>query len=256
MAEENTLENRVKDAIPNNDNSAKEQAQKLKSTLDSVVGELGDLVNLSVGVAAPAAGYALTGNAGVPVVSAAFVAASEGNITSKKFRDESLAGAIWGTMLNYFTKPLKNMSTLAKTGYLALLPLISNSVYPTVDHLIKNKSPKGIYEKLSKNYWPNVKKTFKTVWPLNLLAGLFLSNAAYIVGTIGVANYLFRKFIVKGKEEENSDKTPYSVAAPVVAGKLVRNTTYGLSEAVNAIGSSLGDLYKSTPKAAAPAPAN
>ena len=248
MAEE-TLEQKV--------NAPQENKEEKKpvTTLESVIGEVGDLFNLGIGVAAPAAGYLLTGNAGVPVVSAAFVAASEGNLTSKKIRDESLGGTIWGTALHYLTTPLKFFSNLGKAAYIAVLPFASNSIYPATDHLIKNKSPKGLYEKLKKNYWPNVKKTFKTVWPLNLLAALFLSQPAYIVGAMGVANYLFRRFVIGGKGEEYEDKTPYSVAASSVTYKLARNTVKGFYESVYAIGSSIGDLYKSSPRPAPQAPA-
>ena len=243
MAE--TLEQKVD--VPQGKNE-----KKPATTLESFVGELGDLFNLGIGMAAPAAAYALTGNAGVPVVSAAFVAGSDGNLTSKKIRNESLVGTIWGTMLHYFTLPVKYMSSLGKAAYVALLPFASNSIVPASDHLLNNKSPRGLYEKLSKNYWQNVKKTFKTVWPLNLLAALFLSQPAYIVGAIGVANYLFRKFVIGGKAE-STDKTPYYVAAPTVAAKLAKNTTKGLSEAIYAIGSSIGDLYNASPRPAAPA---
>ena len=245
MAEENN-------SSPQEHGEQKEEKKKPIGTLESVVGELGDLFNLGIGVAAPAAGYLLTGNAGVPVVSAAFVAASEGSLTSKKIRDESLGGAIWGTMLDYITAPLKYMSSLGKTAYIATLPFISNSVYPTIDHLVKNKSPKGLSERFN-NYWTNVKKTFKTIWPLNLLAALFFTQSAYIVGTIGIANYLFRKFVVKGKEDEHTDNTSYYSAASNVVGKLVKNPIKGLYGAVGAIGNSVADLYKSSPKPASAA---
>ena len=104
---EETLEQKVNDS-----QNEKEEKKKPVSTLESVIGEIGDLFNLGIGLAAPAAGYALTGNAGVPVVSAAYIAGSEGNLTSKKIRDESLSGAIWGTFLNYFTSPLKYLTKL------------------------------------------------------------------------------------------------------------------------------------------------
>ena len=259
MAEEN-LEQKA-NAPPQNRAEEKKPMSVLESVVNETFSAFKSGVNLGVGIAAPAAGYALTGNAGVPVVSAAFVAGSGGNLTSKKIRNESIVGTLWETMLHYFSLPLKYMSNLGKSAYVALLPFASNSIVPTADHLINNKSPKGLYEKLRKSYWPNVKKTFKTVWPLNLLSTLFFSQPAYIVGAMGVANYLFRKFIVKGTVEEQTDKTPYFAAAPSVAGKLIRNPVKGMYEAVSAIGSSLSDLYISapaaTPKPAAqPAPAN
>ena len=254
MAEKNTLENMVKNAPLNNENSPKEPPPKPKSTLNSVVGELGDLVNLGVGVAAPAAGYALTGNVGVPVMSAAFAAASS-NLNSKNVRNESLIGAIVGSIMHYFSLPLKSMSFAAKSAYLTLTPFITNAVYPPTDHLVKNKTAKGISEKL-KNYWPNVKRTFKTSWPIAYFPSLFLPQS-YVVTALGIAFYIYRKFVVGNKKEDEKDvdKTPYSAAASNVIGKLARNSVKGISDAASAMGSSLNDLYKSAPKAAAPAPA-
>ena len=73
-----------------------------------------------------------------------------------------------------------------------------------------------------------------------------------MVGAIAVANYLYRRFIAGGKGEEQTDKTPYCVAAPSVVGKLVKNTANGLYDSVYAIGSGLRDpLYKTAPKPAA-----
>ena len=45
---------------------------------------------------------------------------------------------------------------------------------------------------------------------------------------------------------------PYIGATASVTGKLVRNATKGLFDAVYAIGSSVSDMYKTTPKPATP----
>ena len=250
MAEEN-LEQKV-----NGTHEEKKEEKKPVSTLESVISEFTDAVkaglNLGIGVAAPAAGYALTGNIGVPVMSGAFVAASSGNVTSKRVKNESLIGSLVGSIMHYFSLPLIYMSFAAKAAYLTLTPLVTNTVYPPIDHLIKNKTTKGLSEKM-KSYWSNVKRTFKTSWPIAYFPSLFLPQA-YVVTAMGLAFYVYRKFVVKNKDDsgKNEDKTPYSVAAPNVAKKLIRNTAKGLSETIYAIGSSIGDLYKTSPKTAAP----
>ena len=250
MAE--TIDDKISANLPP---QQKKEEKKPLSTLESVIGELGDLFNLGIGISAPAAAYAFTGNAGVPVVSAAFVAGSGGTLTSKKIRNESIVGTLWGTMLHYFSLPLQYMSTLGKAAYVALLPFASNSVVPTADHLINYKSPKGLYEKLRKIYWPNVKKTFKTIWPLNLVSALYFTQPAFIVGAIGVANYLFRKFVVKSQQDEakDVDKTPYLVAAANVTTKLAKNTVGGFYTGLYDVGKSIGNAFGSSYQPSAPA---
>ncbi|GEM_PF-3254585 len=237
------LEKKISEARPGNSGTAHEKKENSKGTLESVANELGDLLNLGVGIAAPAAGYALTGNLGVPVVSAAYVAGSSGNLTSKGFRNESLIGSIVGTILNYFTLPLKTMALAGKAAYLTMTPLVTNLISPTTDHLVKNKSPRGLYEKLRKDYWPNVKKTFRTSWPIGYFPSLFLPQA-YVVAAMGIAFYVYKKFVVGSKGEE-TDKTPYSVAAPNVSYKLLRNTSKGLYDATTALGSGISKLLYS-----------
>ena len=117
-------------------------------------------------------------------------------------------------------------------------------------------------ENLRKNYWQNVKKTFRKIWPLNLFAALYFTQPAFIVGAIGIANYLFRKFVIKSPEEERKDldKTPYLVAASSAAGKGFRNVFYGIPQAsyamVSSLGSKLDDItnhgVKPAPNAAGP----
>lgn len=236
-------------------------AKHTKGTLENLLGEISDAVkgtiNLGIGVAAPAAGYMLTGNAGVPVTSAAFIAASGGKMTSKKIRDESIVGALWGTLVHYFSKPMQYMSAIGKSAYIALLPFIANAVYPTTDHLVKNKSPSGLYDKIKNNYWPNVKKSFTSVWPLNLLAALFLPPA-YLVGAVGISNYLYRKIVVGTKEEpeKNPDKTPYLVAGSNALARGIQNVLYAGGSMLDGAADYARSLYKSTPSAPpAPSPA-
>jgi len=248
-----TIDDKVNN-IPPQQKNEEQNAKKPQSNLESVLDEIGDLFNLSVGVAAPVAGYALTGNAGVLASSAAYVAATKGRKDSKVIRNESLSGALFGTFTHYTTLPLKFLSSIGKVAYMIPWVFGANAFYMAEDHLIKEKSPKGLYKKFKENYLKIIKKAFMLPAPLNILSALFLPQQ-YMVAAGAVTGFLFRRFVAGGKGEEQTDKTPYYAAAPNVAKKLVRNTTKGLYDSFYAIGSSIGDLYKSSPKPAPPEPA-
>lgn len=251
MAEQN-LEQKL-----NAPNQEKKEEKKV-STLESAVNEAFDAIkagfNLGIATIAPAAGYALTGNLGVPATSLAYIAATKGKKSSKIIRNESLSGSIFGTFAHYTTLPLRMLGNIGKVAYMIPWVFGANAFYMAGDHLIKEKSPKGLYKKFKENYWKIVKKAFMLPAPLNILSALFVPQQ-YMVAAIAVTSYLFRRFVAGGKGEEETDKTPYLVAAPRVAGKLIRNTTKGLFDAVYAIGSSIPDLYKTSPKTEAPKPA-
>ena len=247
MAEEN-LEQKINAPQEKNEN------KKPATTLESVMGEVGDLFNLGVGIAAPAAGYLLTGNAGVLATSAAYVAGTKGKKDSKTIRNESLSGTIFGTFAHYSTLPLQYLSKIGKLAYMIPWVFGANAFYMGSDHLIKEKSPKGLYKKFKENYWSVVKKAFTLPAPLNILSAMFLPQQ-YMVGAIAVTSYLFRRFVAGGKVEEQTDKTPYLAATANVAKKLVKNSIKGFYDAVYAIGSSISDLYKSSLRPAPQIPA-
>ena len=171
---------------------------------------------------------------------------SELDKDSKIIRNESLSGALFGAFAHYTTLPLRWLTNFGKIGYMIPWVFGANAFYMAGDHLIKEKSPKGLYKKFKENYLPIVKKAFMLPAPLNILSALFVPQQ-YMVGAIAITSYLFRRFVAGGKGEEHTDKTPYLVAAPKVAHKLVKNTIKGLSEVIYAIGSSIGDLYKTKP---------
>ena len=85
MANE-TLEQKV------NAPQQEKKAEKPVSVLESAIKETFDAIktgaNLGIAAAAPAAGYALTGNAGVLATSAAYIAATKGKKDSKIIRNE------------------------------------------------------------------------------------------------------------------------------------------------------------------------
>jgi hypothetical protein len=241
MAEEN-LEQKV------NAPQEKKEEKKPVSTLESVIGEFGDLFNLGVGIAAPAAGYALTGNAGVLAASTSFVAGTRGKKDSKIIRNESLSGAIFGTIAHYATLPLMYLGNLAKAAYMELFPFFGNIAYMVEDHLVKNRSFSGLLNELRNKYWRNVKKSLYTTGPI-MAASAVLLPQQFMVGAVALANYIYRRFVVKpDKIEEYEDKRSLITAGASATSKLVKNLVYSPLQALYEISSS---LYKTTPKPAA-----
>lgn len=226
--------------------------EKQTGVLESVLGEISDatkaVANLSVGIAVPAAGYALTGDAGVLATSTSFVAATKGKKDSKTIRNESLSGAIFGTFAHYVLGPLKYLTDIGKIAYMSLFPLAANSFYMAEEHLIKNLSIKGLYQKFKDNYWTSIKKTFKSIVPLNMTFALLLPQQ-YMVGAIAVASFIFRRFVVGGKRQEYEDKRPYLVAASSGIGKIFRNAYKVMHDTVYSLGSALSP-YKYSPQPA------
>ena len=206
----------------------KVNAEQKANIAESVVDELGDLVNLGIGAIAPAAGFLLTGNLGVLATSAAYVTGTKGNKDSKTVRDESLSGALFGTFAHYILSPIKYLGSMAKIAYMSTFPFTGQAFYMTEDYIIKNKSHRGFIKNFRQKYMPNVKRAIKAVFPINLMAALFLPQS-YIVVATAVASYILRRYVIKDeKKEENIDKTPYPVAISNAIKKLYKNTIGGL----------------------------
>ena len=236
MAEEN-LEQRI-NAQQNKNGEKKPGA--LENTVIEFFDAIKAGINLGVAIAAPAAGYALTGNAGILAVSAAYVAATKGKKDSKTIRNESLSGALFGTFAHYTLLPLKYLGdSIKKIAYMIPWVFGANAFYMAEDHLIKEKSPKGLYKKFKENYWPIVKKAFMLPAPLNILSALFLPQQ-YLVAATGVTSYLFRRFVAGGKGEEQTDKRPYIVAAANVTSKFVKNSVQGFYSGLYDLGRAIG----------------
>jgi len=157
-----------------------------------------------------------------------------------------LSGAIFGTIAHNATLPLIYLTNLGKAAYMALFPFFGNAAYMAEDHLVKNLSPTGLSKKFKENYWPNVKKSLYTTGPIMAAASLLLPQQ-FMVTAIAVANYVFRKFVVGGKGEEQTDKTPYLAATSNVVGKLAKTVFYGVPQATYSIARTLGEkLYSTT----------
>src|SRR3989344_3410378 len=181
----NELEKRLE-----TEKSAKNKPGRLESMLD----ELNDLVNLSIGVSFPAAGFLLTGNPGVAVTSLAYAAATNDK-GAKSVRNEFASGAVFGTFAHYFLSPIKYLGGLAKAAYMSVFPLAGQAVYLAEDHIIKQKSAKGLYSKFKEKYVDNVKRAFKYAFPINLAAAFFVPSYLMVTVTAATA-YIMRKYIV------------------------------------------------------------
>lgn len=255
MAEESPLEKAAKTAPE----EEKKEEKKPQSLLESVINECTDAIkagaNLGIAAAAPAAGFALTGNLGVVATSAAYVAGTKGKKDSKTIRNESLSGAIFGTFAHYTLAPLKYLGNLGKIVYMGIWPFAANSFYMAEDHLIKEKSPKGLYKKFKEKFWDINKKAYKSVVPLNIAAALLLPQQ-FMVASIAVASYIFRRFVAGGEGKEHEDKRPYYVAASSAIGRGLSNLFWAPLRATEAIGSALKDLYSRAPKPEAKAKAS
>jgi len=174
---------------------AKKRLSRLESTVSELASAAKSAFNLGVSAAAPTAGYALTGNPNIIATSASFVAGSKGRKNTTLVKQESLSGAIFGIFSHYFLSPLGYLTSVGKAAYMTLFPFAANAFYMAEDHLIKNKSLKGLHSKFRENYFANVKKSFKTVHLINLSAALFLP-LQYMVGAVAVAAFIYRKFVV------------------------------------------------------------
>ena len=129
-----------------------------------------------------------------------------------------------------------------------------NGLYLPIAYLVRNKTFKGMGKYVKENYWPILKKSWKYILPFSLL-NVFFAPAALQIPIAATLSFVYDRFTAhKGevKEDQKRDKTPYLAAAPGAVSKLVRNSVKGLYDSVYAIGSSVADLYKSSPKAAAP----
>lgn len=154
----------------------------------------------------------------------------------------------------------------AATGALAAGQAVFIGMYTALNHVIQNWSFKGLYEKLKKDYWPTVKRTWKYVLPLSALNVTVLPYTA-IYKTLGITaqlaysslmSLLFR--LVGPKAEGTSLKNLVKELNPLpnvggaisVTAKAVKNTIGGIYTGLYDLGRALGG-YSSKPAAPAQA---
>src|SRR3989344_7468328 len=282
MAEEtpDNLEHKVEGANANNLHPAGHQAEhkeekKPASTLESVVNEtthgIGNAFKVGMAGLIPYTSGALFPHFARDT---ALLTASQiaGDATTDRRRNKkytagnALESAVIGTALAPpltglfeavhkipLTSPLGYLGQAAAWGGLAYPAYFG--LYQFVNYVVRNKTVKGVGKYIKQHYWPALKHAWKTLFPFSVVNLLFAPAYLNIPIAAGLS-YLLTLFGApktdEVKEKDKRDKTPYYVAAPTVAAKLVRNSVKGFYDAVYAIGSSVSDLYKSAPKTAAP----
>ncbi len=280
MAEENQLEQIAKNAPQPPQQAKQEEQKKPVGTLESVVNDLiygtKTLANTGLAIGAPLAfGHAFPAmKTDAYVLSGAQVA---GDATTARKRGEKY------TSFNSLESSLQGLAltTLAAHPKFGIFPLINKiptddllgyvtkgavwggvaypiwmGAYQVADYLIKKRTFKGLGTYLKQEYWPALKRAWKTLYPISLL-NIFFAPLAWQIPIGAALSYALTLFGAPKRgevpAEKKRDPTPYYVAASNVTGRLVRNTAKGLYEALYAIGSGLKDtFYKSAPKPAAP----
>ena len=205
--------------------------------------------------------------------------------TSKNFRDEAIAGALFTPPLWYGLEAVKQVpkafglegavtnilgASVPISPYIvggltlgALTPALTALYYP-LQYAIQNKTFKGIGKDFKENYW----KGFKRTLPLTALTSAAVGAtyalpylAPYLFPALAVANIAYR--VLLSKEKLNYAKlfnpltyvpnfvNPFYLVsgAASVGGKIYR----GVTKAAYDIGSAIGSLFKKAPVPAAPA---
>ncbi|MEK6946460.1 MAG: hypothetical protein AABX32_02535 [Nanoarchaeota archaeon] len=202
----------------------------------------------------------------------------KGNFSTKHFRDEMISGAIQTAGIIYPAYKYMNLaqqgivnavSATSYANYATAAGIVGRSImnvplyfppailgYYIVDHLVKKRTFKGLYsETIKPNFKSDLKNAYKYLGIPVLLNALLMPAALQVPGA-ALLTFAY-KLLMSGKQKKEAkqkDEGPGYISSGFTgAHKLVRNTTKGIYDTVYAIGSSISDLYKSSPKAAAPA---
>jgi len=263
-----------------------EHKEKPKSSIDKVTDEFLDagkhLGTFAAGLSFP---FMFSGETRTNAMLNAYPLAAGSTIEDKmrgkpvnptKAMKESLVGTLMAAPLAGLFKYI-NVAKDSATAYAGTLPGAGAAVgalaaaqgvfiggYMALNHVVQNMSFKGLYDKLKTGYWKAVKNTWKYVLPLSMWNVLYIYKFG-IAAQMAYGSLMSLLFRLVGPKEKDANlknlgkamnPAPYIRATASVTGKLVRNAAKGLYDSIYAIGSSLGDLYKSAPKpAASPAPA-
>ena len=146
----------------------------------------------------------------------------------------------------------------AAVGTLAGAQAVFVGAYMGLNHIVQNFSFKGLYEKLKKDYWSTMKRTWKYVLPLSSINVLLLYKFGIGIQLAysSLMSFLFR--LVGPKTEGASlgnlvkamNPVPYIGATFTATTKLATNLVYSPLKALYEIGSG---LYKKVPQPAVPA---
>lgn len=255
-------------------NAEHKEEKKPASTLESVVNETSKLFGNTVKVGlAGAIPYAFASTfptfardtailTGAQIASDYTTAYQRGKkYTAGSLLESSVLGVATTPVIETMFRTTNLIPTNSLSGYLAKGAVWGGIMYPgfvasylPIAYLVRNRTFKGMGKYLKENYWPILKKSWTRLLPFSLL-NIFFAPSWLQIPISAAIGYVYDRFAAPPKEEIpehlKKDKTPFYVAAPTVAYKLVRNSVKGLYDAVYSIGSSISDLYK---KAPAPAP--
>lgn len=254
----------------------KKEEKKPIGTLESVVGEtthlFGNTVKLGLAGAVPLAFASAVPSmardtailSGAQIASDYTTAYQRGKkYTAGSLLESSVLGTATTPVIETMFHTTNLIPTNSLSGYIAKGAVWGGIMYPgfvasylPIAYLVRNRTFKGMGKYIKENYWPILKKSWKYLLPFSLL-NIFFAPSWLQIPISAAISYVYDRFAAPPKEEIpehlKRDKTPYLVAAPTVAAKFVRNSVKGLYEAAYALGSSARDLYKASPKTAAPA---
>lgn len=248
MAEPSQLEQIAKNA-----SQQEKKEEKPISPLRSFVAETGDLtskvLNAGIAISLPYGADKFMGGLGARATSGAFYLASDDK-SSKSARQESMVGAAFAAFAHYTMQAISAASAYARAALVLPWQAAANAYYMTTDHLVKEKSFRGLGKKFKEHYMPALKKVIK--W---LAIPTFFTTylpVPWQVPSIAAQSFVFRKYIMPSKKEpkEEKDKTTYRAATSNVIKRLGSKLVSPL-KAVYEIGS---NLYRpKQPPAAQPA---
>ena len=277
MAEANELEQMAKNA--QTPPQEKKEEPKKVSTLEGVVNDLiygaKTFANMGLAIGAPLAfGQAFPAmKTDAYVLSGAQVA---GDATTARKRGEkytslnSLESSLQGIALTPLAAhpkfgifPLINkIPTDDLLGYITKGAVWGGVAYPiwmgayqVADYLIKKRTFKGLGTYLKQEYWPALKKAWKTLYPISLL-NIFFAPLAWQIPIGAALSYALALFGAPKKgdvpEEKKRDTTPYYVAASNALGRGLYNLFWAPLNATYALGNAARNLYDKIPAASPP----
>jgi len=252
--------------------------EKKKGTLESVIDELWSFGKKAIAVGAIAAMpflynfYDPSHVARAAVTTYGFAAAkTTANIVQKK---DPLEGLVWqgatGAILSYPLaegfRAVNNLESrmMSEYGLVATKAAKAGAFVFGVQPAVttgRTALNYGLGKKFRENWWPSVKNTFKWLGLYGALNVTYLYQYGLLVQMItsAIGSYTINlvESLRRGKGSVKNlfsalNPVPYITATASATSKLARNVFYGIPNAMYAIGSSIRDLYKTSPKPAAP----
>lgn len=182
--------------------------------------------------------------------------------TAGSLLESAVLGTATTPVIETMFRTTNSIATNSLSGYLAKGAVWGGIMYPgfvgaylPIAYLVRNRTFKGLGKYLKENYWKTLKESWTKLLPFSLM-NIFFAPSYLQIPISAAISYVFDRFAAPPKteipEDQKRDKTPYLVAAPTAAAKLVRNSVKGMYDAVYAIGSSISDIYKSAAKTTTP----